>query len=758
MPENNKELRARDTKKFDQVPPFETYFPSVSDMNQEAKDFYKHWKSSWKQGNPIKIDGNVSYIYTYVYKILTKINQGQRKEVIAELKKLSQVYQYQKLHYLDRWAIDAYVGNQQFQEAWDYDKKVQILHGAKFWTVKRKCNTPLTGSEIISTKKLTDYGKANSGKVADELTKILRKFEEKNNVELTRKITKKANGSWAAYKSTNLSRYLSVDMYKADFSKAPNLFDSNLFREAENRAREKADIPKVGKGWVSETVLKNIISKLLQPTGYKVKQHAHPDWLKGQHLDVYLPDLDLGIEYMGKQHYQPVEHFGGEENLKENKKRDKKKKEKCDKNGVQLIYFRYDEPLEPEFVAEKLSENFDFNLKKRAKNIEVKGKEKLPTYSSARDDLDEAKNKIKEEKQKRQKNSTTYTSEDEKLNRLKKRKKENLELLDKAISEKWDDVFDQIIKIKKNEKKAKGVKFGSINVKDAEIKNKYSKIGYYLDASNSLKKKVKATYSLKDALSRGFSEEFTLLFENFRFNLLVNLLKNKSNEISLDSVITFLLNGDTGSEKSKQNIKSMLFDKSFFENNKVFKRAQGLSRDAKLILWRLCYSKNNLHKIGDMENYSRVLAYPIEAVLELNNKNLIIMSDEFEIETLLKSFTLKELKKTFYRDDITWSGNKKRKINAIIDSYEERDIRKRAQSNIDDLLIKRTWDYDPVLDDLVNAQKTLIESLIDAEEEKIKNSENKAKESLINSIEQRVFLNDNKELSTEELANRIRER
>lgn len=71
----------------------------------------------------------------------------------------------------------------------------------------------------------------------------------------------------------------------------------------------------------------------------------HEDWLGRQSLDVYIPRLNLGIEYQGIQHYEPVEFFGGEDGLRTRKELDQRKRVKCEDRGVKLLEWRYDEVL-----------------------------------------------------------------------------------------------------------------------------------------------------------------------------------------------------------------------------------------------------------------------------------------------------------------------------------------------------------------------------------------------------------------------------
>lgn len=49
------------------------------------------------------------------------------------------------------------------------------------------------------------------------------------------------------------------------------------------------------------------------------------------------------IEFDGKQHYEPIDYFGGEEVFKENKKRDLIKNEFCKRYNIPLIRISYNE-------------------------------------------------------------------------------------------------------------------------------------------------------------------------------------------------------------------------------------------------------------------------------------------------------------------------------------------------------------------------------------------------------------------------------
>lgn len=87
-----------------------------------------------------------------------------------------------------------------------------------------------------------------------------------------------------------------------------------------------------------------------------METEATPSWLGGQRFDIFLPELNLAIEYHGKQHFMPIEFFGGELALKRTKKLDIRKYEKCLRNNVDIVYFSFEEDLSPDHVRERLKE------------------------------------------------------------------------------------------------------------------------------------------------------------------------------------------------------------------------------------------------------------------------------------------------------------------------------------------------------------------------------------------------------------------
>jgi hypothetical protein len=120
--------------------------------------------------------------------------------------------------------------------------------------------------------------------------------------------------------------------------------------DAENLLRESHGLPRIGEGWISETQL----YKLVKSVYPDAQHHASPKWLAPQHLDVLIPSLGIAIEYQGRQHFEPIDFFGGDDALQNTLERDSRKALKCQHNRVRLVHWRYDEPIAEEVLVLKL--------------------------------------------------------------------------------------------------------------------------------------------------------------------------------------------------------------------------------------------------------------------------------------------------------------------------------------------------------------------------------------------------------------------
>lgn len=104
--------------------------------------------------------------------------------------------------------------------------------------------------------------------------------------------------------------------------------------------------------WKNEQELFKVVRSLYSDAIYQY----HSKFLELQSLDIFIPSINLGIEYQGEQHYIPIDFFGGEDGLRKRKELDEKKLEKCKAHGVMLLYWKYNELITKKTVKEKIDD------------------------------------------------------------------------------------------------------------------------------------------------------------------------------------------------------------------------------------------------------------------------------------------------------------------------------------------------------------------------------------------------------------------
>jgi hypothetical protein len=75
------------------------------------------------------------------------------------------------------------------------------------------------------------------------------------------------------------------------------------------------------------------------------------------HLDIWIPDLKLGIEYQGEQHYIARKDWSnGDQLLLESKIRDEQKRQYCVEEGIHLIEIKYDWKMDIDVLIKALKD------------------------------------------------------------------------------------------------------------------------------------------------------------------------------------------------------------------------------------------------------------------------------------------------------------------------------------------------------------------------------------------------------------------
>jgi hypothetical protein len=127
-----------------------------------------------------------------------------------------------------------------------------------------------------------------------------------------------------------------------------------LWNEAENKIRLIVGVPQIGEKFVSETILFKTVAYLLKE--HEVIHHYRADWLARQELDIFVPSLNLAIEYQGEQHFIPIDAWGGDDALEKTQQRDEEKRRRCESKGIKLLYFDHTMELSEKLVARRLEE------------------------------------------------------------------------------------------------------------------------------------------------------------------------------------------------------------------------------------------------------------------------------------------------------------------------------------------------------------------------------------------------------------------
>lgn len=334
--------------------------------------FYETWSDNWKNQIPLQLSGNHGYLLKYVFDCIVQTNrrnEAELRKLRKELKILCYVYKNESfprspglMRYLRVFISDTYLLTQ------DYSQAVMYLDSRMYYrlSIKYHAGIPLSGDDLLSLSQRRNRKliKENVDMARDYSEDIIRVFESQNEVDLLTLITEqgalhessKKNLFAAALTDGNDEcREVELDIYSYQNLGELQIIIDEWLKDVENKIREQMALPKIGEGWLSETLLFNIVKVNLEQLGYEVIHNAYPQFLDRQHIDIFIPELNLGIEYQGQQHYEPIDFFGGEEGLRKRQKLDERKRRVCERNGVTLVEFRYDDPLDENFVMNRIN-------------------------------------------------------------------------------------------------------------------------------------------------------------------------------------------------------------------------------------------------------------------------------------------------------------------------------------------------------------------------------------------------------------------
>ena len=85
--------------------------------------------------------------------------------------------------------------------------------------------------------------------------------------------------------------------------------------------------------------MENSVRKFLEGHNIQFEEQKRFHWLGLQSLDFYIPSKNIAIECQGEQHFKPIDVFGGDEALRVNIERDKRKYNLCKEHNVKILYY-----------------------------------------------------------------------------------------------------------------------------------------------------------------------------------------------------------------------------------------------------------------------------------------------------------------------------------------------------------------------------------------------------------------------------------
>ena len=314
-------------------------------MNGEQLAFYKRLEISLSNGEYLDIRGNTSYVFVYLYKLLAKWNENGFEQLGEHLIYVSELYKAEEKlsNYCLHWAYDCLLGLKEYEAYLEKTENIKLSQSIESNTrlnIQKKIGLEADSIDVsnLYEGRKSKFITNNQALYKDKIREVFSSFADSQGGWF--KIFENWKSDNAIYSHTlfrGSPYHPQLEFKKACFYAAYGLWDEIkvLSMEAENRARKEMGIPQVGQGWISETELFRKLESEFSIT--TVIQHGKPSWLGNQHFDIWMPNWKIAVEYQGKQHFEPVEFFGGQESFMKTVERDKKKAEIAERNGVRLF-------------------------------------------------------------------------------------------------------------------------------------------------------------------------------------------------------------------------------------------------------------------------------------------------------------------------------------------------------------------------------------------------------------------------------------
>ena len=228
--------------------------------------------------------------------------------------------------------------------------------------------------ETIDGKNVYGVGDTK-GMVCTFILKLCKEFEEKNSISLKHNgasclpFSQNRNfveaflqweGKKKGWRLENKFSFFAFDRFIKNESEINTVFNEiiNLAKKGVYNECEFDTYKKPSNKWKSEELVYNITKKLY--SDYQVVYQYRPLFLntgKGiMSYDIYICGLKVAIEYQGRQHFEPVDYFGGQGNFQNQQERDLLKEKLSKENGVSLAFVYYWEDISSDLIRSKVEQ------------------------------------------------------------------------------------------------------------------------------------------------------------------------------------------------------------------------------------------------------------------------------------------------------------------------------------------------------------------------------------------------------------------
>ncbi|MBN2877676.1 MAG: hypothetical protein JXL85_08510 [Bacilli bacterium] len=247
------------------------------DSNQLA--FYKQLEWHLDRGEYLDIEHNIGYVFVYLYKLLNHWDKKGFEYVSTFLIYISELYTDDEklVQYCLHWAHDCLLGQKKYDEYLSITEPKQPYGTFKDLSNLRLNIERMLGQEadpidllLLVGGRKTKFITENEALYKDMLIATFEEEAKKQGGWFN--ILKKWHPNVYSYSHGLFNGTASVYKPELDFqvevycSKDKHInFIKSLSRDAENKAREEMGVPKIGEGWISETILFRKLESAFSP-------------------------------------------------------------------------------------------------------------------------------------------------------------------------------------------------------------------------------------------------------------------------------------------------------------------------------------------------------------------------------------------------------------------------------------------------------------------------------------------------------------